>query len=163
MKNKILTKRLLILLSILVVVSIFAVVFLERERFNLNFKEAQSAEIYGVYIGNVPLWAEVADTEKKRRVGLSGRESLKEGQGMLFIFDNEDKHGIWMRDMNFPIDIAWIDEELNIVDIKSSAEPESYPEVFYPIQKSLYVVEMMAGLLRTNDIKIGEKVILKIF
>lgn len=163
MKNKILTKRLLILLSTLVIVSIFAVFFLERERFGLTFPESEPAKIYGVYLGNVPLWAEVAGTEEKRREGLSGREPLKEGQGMLFIFDEPDFHGIWMKDMNFPIDIVWIDEEFNIVDIKSNAKPESYPEIFRPARKSLYVVETMAGLLHSNDIKIGEKVILKIF
>lgn len=158
-----LTKRLLILLSTLIVVSISAAVFLERERFNISFPEAQSEKIYGIYIGNVPMWAEVADTEKKRKTGLSGREPLKEGQGMLFIFDKEGKHGIWMKDMNFPIDIAWIDARFNIVDIKSNVEPESYPEVFYPAQESLYVIESMAGFLRANDIKIGDKAVLKIF
>ena len=163
MRDKTHTKHTLILVSVLIIVSISAGIFLERERLGLSFPEVELVTVYGVYIGDVPLWTEVADTEEKRRIGLSGREPLKEGQGMLFIFDKPDFYGIWMKDMNFPIDIVWIDEELNIVDVKSGAKPESYPETFRPAQKSLYVVETVAGLLRTNDIKIGDKVILKIF
>lgn len=164
MKKEYNKKRILILSFTLIIVLIFAVVFLERERFfNLNISKAKSAIVYGVYIGNVPLWTEVADTEKKRQIGLSEKESLKNGQGMLFIFDEEERHGIWMKDMNFPIDIVWINKGLDIVDIKSRAEPESYPEVFLPAEKSLYIVEMTAGFLYSNDIKIGQKVILKIF
>jgi len=78
---------------------------------------------------------------------------------MLFIFDNESLHGIWMKDMNFAIDILWIDEGYKVVDIKKDAKPESYPEVFIPEVPSKYVLEVNAGFLEENDIEIGDKII----
>src|SRR4051812_34888171 len=50
----------------------------------------------------------VAKSETERQKGLSGRKSLSQNQGMIFIFDHPDKYGFWMKDMLFPIDIIYI-------------------------------------------------------
>ena len=49
------------------------------------------------------------------------RNKLKEDEGMLFVFDHSDKYSFWMKDMNFPIDIIWIGEDLQIVFIKKNS------------------------------------------
>src|SRR4051812_48326835 len=54
---------------------------------------------------------EVADTPEARERGPSGRESLPQGSGVLFVFDAPATYGFWMKDMRFPIDIVWLDEE----------------------------------------------------
>ena len=43
-----------------------------------------------------------------KRKGLSGR--VETNDEMLFVFEREDYYGFWMKDMNFPIDIAWLDK-----------------------------------------------------
>lgn len=91
----------------------------------------------------------VADTKPARIQGLSGRSSLGERQGMLFVFDENDQQGIWMKDMKFPIDIVWISENFRIVDIKRDATPESYPEVFTNVRPARYVLELPAGSIDT--------------
>ena len=48
---------------------------------------------------------EVADTLKKRSLGLGERTSLKKGWGMLFVFEKRKPHRFWMKDMQFPLDI----------------------------------------------------------
>ena len=101
---------------------------------------------------------ELVNTPESRQLGLSGRELLELGSGMLFFFDMSDKHGIWMKDMNFAIDIVWIDENYKIVDIKKNARPESFPEVFVPKTSSKYVLEVNTGFLEKNDIEIGERI-----
>ena len=85
-----------------------------------------------IQINDISIQVEVSDTQNERTKGLSGKENLGNREGMLFVFDNEDLHGIWMKDMNFPIDILWINEDYEIVDIKENAKPESFPEIFYP-------------------------------
>lgn len=53
--------------------------------------------------------AEVVDTPAARAQGLSGRDGLEEGKGMLFLFGTRAQHGFWMKGMRFPIDIVWLD------------------------------------------------------
>ena len=101
--------------------------------------------------------AEVADDAEKRALGLSGRALLKDNQAKLFIFESEDHHGIWMKDMNFDIDIVWLDNNKQVVHIEKDVKPSSYPEVFYPKLKSKYVVELAAGAVSKNGLSIGDK------
>ena len=101
----------------------------------------------------------VADTEEKRAQGLSGRAFLPSNTSMLFEFDKPDTHGIWMKDMLFPIDIIWLDKNKIIVNLVSNAEPESYPHVYYPPKESLYVLEIRAGLIKDKNLKIGDEIL----
>ena len=55
--------------------------------------------------------------------GLSGREKLTKGTGMLFIFDEIKKHSMWMPDMKFALDVIWLDETLSVVHISYGLEP----------------------------------------
>lgn len=93
--------------------------------------------------------------------GLSKQQSIGESEGLLFFFPSMDTHGIWMKDMYFPIDIIWLDEDLRVVDIKKNADPSSYTsaidaEVFSPRTPSRYVLEVSAGFSDKNNLKIGE-------
>src|SRR3989344_4302445 len=54
---------------------------------------------------------EIGDEEAERAQGLSGRKSLAENEGMLFVFGGKDvKPAFWMKDMLMPIDIIWIND-----------------------------------------------------
>lgn len=114
-----------------------------------------------IKIGENVLNVEMADTNTKRVQGLSGKVGLRENEGMLFVFDTEGYYGIWMKDMNFPIDIAWLDKNKKIIYIKNAVGPETYPKVFYAFETdapvlNLYVLETSAGFLAENNIKIGD-------
>lgn len=113
-----------------------------------------------IMLGDDVLHVLVAKTPEKRYKGLSNRTSLEEKDGMLFLFDTKYRYGFVMRDMRFPLDIIWIDED-GIVDIAYDLQP--MPElssdelpVFYPRQEALAVVEIPAGKARELDLKIGE-------
>src|SRR3989339_720000 len=83
---------------------------------------------------------------------------------LLYLFGIFNKIGVyhfWMKDMNFPIDIIWIGEDYKIVYIKENALPESYPEKFNPNQPALYVLEINAGMVSENEIKIEDFVFLE--
>jgi len=83
----------------------------------------------------------ISNTEEERSKGLSGKRFLFPGSGMLFIFDKEYKAGIWMKDMNFPIDIYWFKKDLSLDLVLRNVKPETYPDVFYPQGDVLYVLE----------------------
>ncbi len=112
-----------------------------------------------VKIANVSIKAEVADTSLKRMEGLIPKKSLPSNQGMLFIFNQEDYHGIWMMNMSFPIDILWINKDLEIVDVAESVPPCKFNcPVYFPNEKALYVLEVNSGFIKKNKIELGNSV-----
>lgn len=78
--------------------------------------------------------------------GLSGRQSLGEDQGMLFIFEQPGEHCFWMKEMNFPLDIIWLNENKQVITIKENVHPDTYPERFCPNKLAKYVIEVNAGI-----------------
>ena len=96
------------------------------------------------------------DNPETREKGLSGRESLEENQAMLFTFDYADKYQFWMKDMKFPIDIIWLDENSRIVHIEENVSPDTYPKTSFPPQESLYVLEANAGFSDKNHLEVGK-------
>ena len=112
-----------------------------------------------IKIKDAVLHVELANNPEKQIKGLSGRDTLSANSGMLFIFEEEDYHGIWMPDMKFSIDIIWVDKNFRIVDMKENATPESYPEVFKPENPALYVLEISSGSVKEYRIAIGDYLI----
>lgn len=100
----------------------------------------------------------LADTASKREQGLSGRQKLASGEGMLFVFEKPDIYSFWMKDMLFPIDIVWIDDQYGVVYIQKNADPRSYPDTFLPTLPAQYVLEVNAGFSEKNNLKVGDKV-----
>lgn len=101
----------------------------------------------------------VADTPTEREKGLSKREYLRDDEGMIFVFETLDRHQIWMKDMNFPIDIIWLDENFKIVDIATNASVASYPNTFTPRASAGFIIEVNAGFTTKNNIKIGDTIV----
>ncbi len=108
-----------------------------------------------VRIGEIAIPVELADSAGARARGLSGRQSLPPESGMLFIFDEPDRYGFWMKDMHFPIDIIWIDEAGRVVDITERLQPSTYPNSFSPSSPARYVLEVNAEFAMTHEIKRG--------
>ena len=64
--------------------------------------------------------------------GLAVKDQLKENEAMFFVFDKPEKHSFWMKDMNFPIDIIWLDSTDKVVHIEQNLQP--CVSVFYLYQ-----------------------------
>lgn len=109
-------------------------------------------------IGSFEVEVEVASTPPEKSRGLSGRESLPIGRGMLFVFEGPRRYSFWMKDMLFPIDIIWIGENKEIVDITYDARPESYPLHFQPRYPAQYVLEVKSGWAQSRGIQVGDDV-----
>jgi uncharacterized membrane protein (UPF0127 family) len=97
----------------------------------------------------------VVNNSESRTRGLSGTESLPENSAMLFVFDEPDRYGIWMKDMKFPLDILWLNEDKKIIHIERNVSPQTYPKVFTSGEKSLYVLETNVGFVEKNNLKVG--------
>ncbi len=146
-------KILKILTPVLIVLAI--IIFLTEKTQNQPAK----TNLPIIKIGEAVVNVEIADTPEKRTLGLSGRTALLPNAGMLFVFDNEDYHTFWMKDMNFPLDIIWIGSDMKIVDVFKNATPDSYPKyAFKPDHPAKYVLEVNTGWLEKNKINLGDKI-----
>lgn len=114
-----------------------------------------------VKIGAASVAVEIATTSAAVERGLSGRASLGQDQGMLFIFSQPDRWRFWMPDMRFPIDIIWIAGE-RVVDIDENVSNRfdpAHPVFFAPSVPVRHVLEVNAGFSRMRGIGIGDPVI----
>ena len=114
-----------------------------------------------VQIGDTIINVELATTEAQQTQGLSGRTYLASNTGLLFVFDHPSNWGIWMKDMNFPIDVLWITDDFKISDIVENMAPTSYPKTYMPHEQVRYVLEVPAGTVKSGAIMVGQTVILK--
>jgi len=99
--------------------------------------------------------AEVARTPEERERGLMYRESLPNGTGMLFVFTDAQIRSFWMRNTFIPLDIAYLDAELQVVDIQSM-EPqteESHPSG----QPAMFALEVPRGWFQEMEIRVGAR------
>lgn len=88
---------------------------------------------------------QVADTLRKLSVGLSDHEKISKAQGMLLVFNRDGRHGIWMLNMKFNIDIIWLDWNRRVVYIVDDAEPCASIfscKTYKPPKDARYVIEL---------------------
>lgn len=111
-------------------------------------------------VGDKDIAIDIADNREERALGLGGRESLDKDSGMLFIYPRSGDYDIWMKDMNFSIDIIWIDSRFNIVHIEENISPDTYPDSFSSPKKAKYILEVNSGFVKENFIKISDTIII---
>ena len=69
--------------------------------------------------------AEVADNMAARMQGLMHRKSMPQNAGMVFVFDENTTHCMWMKNTLIPLSVAFIDEQgaiINIADMQPHSE-----------------------------------------
>ncbi len=96
---------------------------------------------------------EFANTVPQQEIGLSNRPCFPKNGALIFSFPTDDKFGIWMNNMKFPIDVVWLDKGKKIVTIEKNMRPDSYPKSFYPKDDSRYVIELNAGEAESMGLK----------
>ncbi|MCA9333081.1 DUF192 domain-containing protein [Candidatus Saccharibacteria bacterium] len=100
---------------------------------------------------------EKVDSKESRAKGLSGRPTMNANQAMLFVFDSPGKQCMWMKDMNFNIDIIWLDSDKKITSVKRNVSPKTYPNNFCGGNKDKYVIETAAGAIDDDQISVGKQ------
>lgn len=120
----------------------------------------EAYEAITLQLGDDLVQADLAISTFERVRGLSGRTHLAEQEGLFFVFSHNSKHGIWMKDMLFAIDIIWLDQEFRVVDIVERATPESFPQVFEPREDARYVLEVPSGFTKAANVTINDTMII---
>lgn len=116
-----------------------------------------------ISLGGHKLSVEIADTPEKKEKGLSGRKSLAENSAMIFPYNPPERVVFWMPDMNFPIDIVYLNNN-QVVEIYKQVPnfPADTPRDQLPRYPSRFpvnlVIELPAGWSDSHNLKIGDTV-----
>lgn len=158
-------KKVLIFYALLVVVIVAFALSRGTNLLNFGGNGGGSSNVTAA-VGGKTYKLILAKTDIEKQKGLSGRSSLPSDSGMLFVFENKDTHAFWMRDMKFPIDIIWIDEN-KVVDFvenvpapAANQDPTTLP-IYKPAAAANYVLEVNAHEITKQKIKKGDTVTLK--
>lgn len=109
-----------------------------------------------VVLGSDTVVAEVARTPEEREKGLMYRSDLPQGTGMLFVFPDEERRSFWMANTYIPLDIAYIDAALRIVDIKQM-EPE-VTDLYRSAAPAMFALEVPQGWFAAHAVNVGDVV-----
>ena len=144
------TLRIKLLAVILIGISVSFTLFL--------FRESNSQKTYKICFKDYCFKVKIADTPQERAGGLMYKTSLKENEGMLFVFNKPGIYGFWMKNTLIPLDIIWLDENYKVVYIKENVQPclnENCP--IFKNSRPAYVLEITGGVAKKLQIKIGEQ------
>ena len=119
----------------------------------------KDTEIKNVCFGNNCFYAETVEKPEDVMLGLMFRKNLDQDRGMLFIFPEYKNHSFWMKNTLIPLDIIWLNENMEVVYVGENIQPctEEVCGGINPIEKSKYVLELNAGTAQKINLKIGDK------
>jgi len=111
---------------------------------------------------NFKVKAELALTKAEAEKGLMNREVLPEGEGMLFVFNEETPHYFWMKNTFVNLDMVFIGKNKTVNQAWENV-PRSYvytPDNQVAIRGGMakYVLELPAKSITKHKIKTGSKI-----
>jgi uncharacterized membrane protein (UPF0127 family) len=117
-----------------------------------------------VYVQDKPFLVEIAETPDAHARGLMFRTCLKDGYGMLFVFEDEDIRSFWMKNTLISLDIIYLNKDRQVVDLHSSVPPcRSDPCPSYTSAlPARFVLEIKGGTASKLKLKIGDKIFIPI-
>jgi uncharacterized membrane protein (UPF0127 family) len=98
--------------------------------------------------------AEIARTDDQRERGLMWRQSLADGEGMLFVFEWDRILSFWMKNTLIPLSIAYIAYDGRILEIH-----DMEPRNLRPVRSgrsARYALEVPQGWFARVGIKAGD-------
>jgi uncharacterized membrane protein (UPF0127 family) len=99
--------------------------------------------------------AEVADTMLQQMIGLMQRRTMAQHEGMLFVYEEAQKHCFWMRNTPLPLSIAFIDDAGRIVNIEDM-QPQT-DESHCAAKPVRFALEMNQGWFAKRGLKPGAR------
>lgn len=97
--------------------------------------------------------AEVVNTQETRMRGLMERKAMPVQRGMLFVFDADGHHCMWMKNTLLPLSVAFLDAEGRIVNVEEM-KPQTENN-HCAAKPARYALEMNAGWFSRRGIKAG--------
>ena len=120
------------------------------EKTNSDKKELNPTET--IEIEDQKYDIEIADTEKKRMIGLKNIDSLKDKQGMLFIFDNLTTDSFTMKETKIDLDIIFIDEDKEVLEVHSVKAFDPNPIICSEPYMYVFETNINSGIKKGDEL-----------
>jgi hypothetical protein len=139
------------------VISGLALFFLLLPAFPSSLLSQETAKSFlELNIKGKKIKAEVVRTEAEKARGLMFRQKLGKNEGMLFVYEKEERLSFWMKNTPLPLSIAFLDKSGLIVDIQDMVPFSLQTRVSaFPAQ---YALEVNQGWFQANGVAIGDSV-----
>jgi len=123
----------------------------------ISFKKEGTLNVYKTTSDStqVTFDIEIANNEYEIQTGLMYRNSLKDSQGMLFVFDDARERFFYMKNTKIPLDLIFIGANKNIVSFQKNAKPLDENSLPSNVPAK-YVLEINAGLVEKWQIQVGD-------
>jgi uncharacterized protein len=94
--------------------------------------------------------------------GMMHRDVLPDGRAMILMEPTETPHPVITYNCRIPLDLVWMDKNQRVVEISEGAQPCTLKSakacpLYGGKQRSRYVLEMNAGVIAKNQLKVGDK------
>lgn len=109
---------------------------------------------------NFKIW--IADTPRREEQGMMFVHEMDEHTGMLFMFPENRRVSMWMKNTYIPLDLLFLDATGKIDYIAASATPKS-ETIIGPASPEYAVLELKGGACERFGIKLGDVVLHKNF
>ena len=107
-----------------------------------------------LYVGSEVITAELALTEAEVRTGMMFRTSMKEDEGMLFVFSYPHRTSFYMKNTLVPLTAAYIDPEGTILELVD-LHPKNETPVEAKADNIQFVLEMNRDWFKRHNVSIG--------
>jgi len=123
----------------------------------ISFKKEGTLNVYKTTSDStqVTFDIEIANNEYEIQTGLMYRNSMKDSQGMLFVFDDARERFFYMKNTKIPLDLIFIGANKNIVSFQKNAKPLDENSLPSNVPAK-YVLEINAGLIEKWQIQVGD-------
>ena len=143
-----------LIVVVLIVLAVFVYLTLDKPVFESDGK---------LIIGFKPIDVEIAETVQEQFAGLSGRDSMCEDCGMVFVYNQAKIQKFTMRGMKFPLDMIFIRDGkiIEIIENVPFPQPGELPVNINSRDPADMVLEVNAGFVKRNSVPTGQSIILE--
>ena len=97
-------------------------------------------------VSDVPIELIIASTDDEKKRGYMYSNGPKEGEGMLFVYPEEQILTFWMKNVKVPLDILFFDSNMRLVNHQSMSPYSDGEEIFYDSKvPAKFALELPSG------------------
>jgi uncharacterized protein len=100
--------------------------------------------------------AELAHTDMTRQVGLMNRRAMPAQRGMIFVFTQDARHCMWMKNTLIPLSVAFLDRDGRILNIEQM-QPQT-EDSHCAAGPARFALEMNRGWFADRKLAVGDRI-----
>jgi uncharacterized membrane protein (UPF0127 family) len=117
-----------------------------------------------IVINNHSISTEIAETPAERQRWLTFRtEELPLNSSLLLVYDKSDLYSVWLLNIQFNLDLIWLDDAGNIVYMKQNAPPcentlDAAQCTYKNTKPARYILAATTGFINYHNITKDSKI-----